>query len=160
MCPSGATCLPADLFQWTSTIKIQLSMLVLNKADLIIISLKINLFSPWYSWKIAELVFTTITHSLQSTTDYSWIEVPSLLKCVFFLFFFLYKVVQLILQMCVYTRVCHTHKVNSGMMAVTKYVYVRVVWLVTSDVDRDVVPIPSLMNVQWYQILKIQSVVK
>jgi hypothetical protein len=30
-------------------------MFVLNKTDLIIISLKIILFSPWYSWKIAEL---------------------------------------------------------------------------------------------------------
>jgi hypothetical protein len=38
------------LFQWASTIKIQLSVLVYNKADPIIISLKINLFSPWYSW--------------------------------------------------------------------------------------------------------------
>jgi hypothetical protein len=44
------------LFQWVSTIKIQLSVLVQYKADLIIISLKINLFSPWYSWTIAELV--------------------------------------------------------------------------------------------------------
>jgi hypothetical protein len=45
------------LFQWASTIKIQLSVLVYYKADLIIISLKINLFWPWYtcSWKIAEL---------------------------------------------------------------------------------------------------------
>jgi hypothetical protein len=43
------------LFQWASTIKIQLSLLVYYKADLINISLKINLFSPWYSWKIAEL---------------------------------------------------------------------------------------------------------
>ena len=34
------------LFQWASTKKIQLSMLIKNKADLIIISLKINLFSP------------------------------------------------------------------------------------------------------------------
>ena len=33
-----------------------LSMLVQYKADLMIVSLKINLFSPWYSWKIAELV--------------------------------------------------------------------------------------------------------
>ena len=49
------------LFQWTSTIKIQLSMLVFCKADLIIISLKINLFSPLYSWKIAELV--SLSHS-------------------------------------------------------------------------------------------------
>ena len=43
------------LFQWPSTIKIQLSVLVYYKADLIIISLTINLFSPWYSWKIPEL---------------------------------------------------------------------------------------------------------
>jgi hypothetical protein len=43
------------LFQWTSTIKIQLSVLGWYKADLIIISLKIILFSPRYSWKIAEL---------------------------------------------------------------------------------------------------------
>ena len=51
------------LFQWASTIKIQLSVLVYNKADLIIISLKINLFSPWYSWKIAELALNN-NHSL------------------------------------------------------------------------------------------------
>jgi hypothetical protein len=37
------------------TIKIQLTMLVLYKVDLIIVSLKINLFMPWYSRKIAEL---------------------------------------------------------------------------------------------------------
>ena len=43
------------LFQWSNTIKIQLSVLVWYKADHITISLKINLFSPWYSWKIAEL---------------------------------------------------------------------------------------------------------
>ena len=42
------------LFQWACTIKIQLSVLVLNKADLIIISLKINLSSPWYSWIIVK----------------------------------------------------------------------------------------------------------
>ena len=30
-------------------------MLVLYKADFIIISMKINFFSPWYSWKIVEL---------------------------------------------------------------------------------------------------------
>jgi hypothetical protein len=46
---------PGLLFQWASTITIQLSLLVKNNADLIIISLKINLFSPWYNWKIAEL---------------------------------------------------------------------------------------------------------
>jgi hypothetical protein len=43
--------------------KIQLSVLVWYKADLIIIPLKINLFSPWYSWKIAELVLNN-NHSL------------------------------------------------------------------------------------------------
>ena len=42
-------------FQWASTIKIELIVFVKNKVDFIIISLKINLFSPWYSWKIAEL---------------------------------------------------------------------------------------------------------
>ena len=55
------------LFQWASTIKIQLSVLVQNKANLIIIALKINLFSPWYNWKIAELVLNnnhSLTHSL------------------------------------------------------------------------------------------------
>ena len=46
------------LFQWASTIKIQLSVLVQNKVNLIIISLKINLFSPWYSWKISELALS------------------------------------------------------------------------------------------------------
>ena len=52
------------LFQWVSTIKIQLSVLVWNKANLIIISLKINLFSSWYSWKIAELALNN-NHSHQ-----------------------------------------------------------------------------------------------
>ena len=40
-------------------------MLVLYKAELIIISFKINLFLPWYSWKIAELALNTnlsLTH--------------------------------------------------------------------------------------------------
>ena len=47
-----------------STIKIQLSVLVYYKAGLIIISLKINLFPPWYSWKIAELALNSIIHFL------------------------------------------------------------------------------------------------
>ena len=54
------------LFQWASNIKIIFSVLVKNKADLIIISLKINLFSPWNSWKIAELALNnnhSLTHS-------------------------------------------------------------------------------------------------
>ena len=41
------------LFQCTSTIKIQLSVLVWYKADLIIISLIINFFWLWYSRNIA-----------------------------------------------------------------------------------------------------------
>jgi hypothetical protein len=53
------------LFQWASTIKIQQSVLVYNNADLIIISLKINLFSPWYGWTIGELNNNhSLTHSL------------------------------------------------------------------------------------------------
>jgi hypothetical protein len=53
------------LFQWASTMKIQLGVLVKYKADLIIIPLKINMFSPWYSWKIAELALNnnySLTH--------------------------------------------------------------------------------------------------
>jgi hypothetical protein len=45
------------LFLWASIIK--LSVLVLYKADLIT-SLEINLFLPWYSWKIAELALNNI----------------------------------------------------------------------------------------------------
>jgi hypothetical protein len=55
------------LFQWASTIKIQLSVLVCNKEVLIIISLKINLFSSWYSWKIAALNNNHSSHSLWKT---------------------------------------------------------------------------------------------
>jgi hypothetical protein len=51
------------LFQWASIIKIQLSVLVYYKADLVIISLKINWFPPLYSWKIAELALNN-NHSL------------------------------------------------------------------------------------------------
>ena len=61
-------------YQLVSTIKIQLALLgvlpllVYYKADLFIISLKINLFSPWYSWKIAELALNN-NHSLTITAD-------------------------------------------------------------------------------------------
>jgi hypothetical protein len=40
-------------------------MLFYYTANLIIISLKINLFSPWYSWKVAELALNnnnSLTH--------------------------------------------------------------------------------------------------
>jgi type III secretory pathway component EscS len=49
--------------QAATTIKIQLGVLVYYNVDLIIISLKINLFSSWYSWKIAELALNN-NHSL------------------------------------------------------------------------------------------------
>ena len=39
----------------SSTIKIQLRVFVYVKADIILISLKRNLFSPWYNWNIANL---------------------------------------------------------------------------------------------------------
>ena len=69
MWPSGTACLSADCwFQWASTIKIQHRVLVLYKADLIIIALKINLFSPWYSWKITELALNS-NHSLDFHVD-------------------------------------------------------------------------------------------
>jgi hypothetical protein len=63
------------LFQWTNTIKNQPLVLVWYKADLIIISLKINLVSPWYSWKIAELALNnnhSFTHSnvMSNTSDH------------------------------------------------------------------------------------------
>ena len=56
----GNMCIRELLSQWASTIKIELSVLVENKADLNIISLKINLFSPWYSWKMAESAVNNI----------------------------------------------------------------------------------------------------
>ena len=67
------------LFQWASTIKLQLSVLILNKADLIIISLKINLFSPWYSWEIAELALNN-NHSLNHSHLYSITFVSNLIQ--------------------------------------------------------------------------------
>jgi hypothetical protein len=54
------------LFQWARTIKIMLSMFVYC---LIIISLKINLFFPWYSWKFAELALNN-NHSLTHSLDF------------------------------------------------------------------------------------------
>jgi hypothetical protein len=64
------------LFQWASTIKIQLSMLVWYKADLIIISLKINLFSPWFIGKFAEL-------ALNSNQSLTHMDINELMKIDF-----------------------------------------------------------------------------
>ena len=52
---SHVTLYSCNVRQLKIKIKIQLSVLVYYKADLIIISLKTKLFAPWYSWKIAEL---------------------------------------------------------------------------------------------------------
>jgi hypothetical protein len=55
------------LFQWSSAIHIQFSVLFYNKAELIIIiSLTINLFSPWNSWQMVELALSN-NHSLTDT---------------------------------------------------------------------------------------------
>ena len=64
MCPSGATCLSADCcFSELTLSKSNSVWWSSYKADLIIISLKNNLFSPWYSWKVAELALNN-NHSL------------------------------------------------------------------------------------------------
>ena len=58
------------LFQSASTMKIQLSVLVEYKADLIIISLKINLLSSWYRWKVADLALNN-NHSI-TPCEWGW----------------------------------------------------------------------------------------
>ena len=70
------------VFNWASTTKIQLRVLVLYKADLIIISLKINLFSPWYTWKIAELPLSN-NHSLthNCSCDKLWLQGVRVMMC-------------------------------------------------------------------------------
>ena len=82
MCPSEATC--GLLFQRASTIKIQLSMVILYKADLIIISWKIILFSPWLSWKIVEFALNN-NHSLYQIWYNVWRFTPplsNLIQCM------------------------------------------------------------------------------
>ena len=69
MCLNGTTYLPMDLFQWANTIKILPWMLVLYKADIIIISLTCNLFSTWYSWQIVHLALNN-NHSLSHQDRY------------------------------------------------------------------------------------------
>ena len=67
-------------FQRASTMNIQFSVLVYYKADLVIISLTINLFSPWHSWKIAELALIT-----------RWLTEPFLRSHSFYFLFFKHK---------------------------------------------------------------------
>ena len=58
------------LYQWASTIKKNPTKRVgPAQRGLIIISLKINLFSPWYSWTIAELALNS-NHSLTLFREY------------------------------------------------------------------------------------------
>ena len=61
MCLSGATCLSADC----CFSELALTVLVLYKADLIIISLNISLFSSWYSWQKwwVDVKQQSLTHS-------------------------------------------------------------------------------------------------
>ena len=57
----------------STTIKIQLGVLGYYNVDLIIISFKINLFSSWYSWKIAELELNNnqpLTHKWLLSSDF------------------------------------------------------------------------------------------
>ena len=61
-------------------LKIQLCVLVQYKADLIIMSLKIKLFSPWYSWKIAELALSN-NHSLTIFQHSSDLHCPVNMVC-------------------------------------------------------------------------------
>ena len=56
------------VLQWDNTLKIQISVLVYYKADLIFISLQINLFSPWYNRPLMIKQKRTITHSLCQNT--------------------------------------------------------------------------------------------
>jgi hypothetical protein len=53
MWPSEATCLLANLFQWTSNLKIQLSVLVQYNTDICYHLIECIVFSPWYILKIA-----------------------------------------------------------------------------------------------------------
>ena len=66
-------------FQWASTIKIQLSVLVQYKADLIIISLKISLFLPWYSYKIC---WVGIKQQLHTHLENDWFQYFFILEII------------------------------------------------------------------------------
>ena len=66
MCPEwGDTSIRGLLFQSAYTLKIQLSVLVYYKVDLIVISFKINLVSPWHGIKQQPLVsYFSVTVSI------------------------------------------------------------------------------------------------
>ena len=68
ICPGGAKCLSAGYCQWASTIKIQLSVLVYYKVDIIIISLNVAFSRHDVAWKLLIWLEITITHSLTMLT--------------------------------------------------------------------------------------------
>ena len=57
-------------FQWASTININLSIIVWYKADIVIILLKIKLFTPWFSW--GGIKQQSLTHSYLFTVTLNW----------------------------------------------------------------------------------------
>lgn len=63
LCPSQTVC-PIDCF-WVSYQYTNHQPVGLAKTDIIFISLKTNLFTPWNSWQIAHLAINSI-HSLHS----------------------------------------------------------------------------------------------
>jgi hypothetical protein len=68
------------LSQWASAIKFQISVLVKYKTDLFIISLNINLFSPWYRWNnTCGVKSDTQLHGIESDTQLHGIESDTLL---------------------------------------------------------------------------------
>jgi hypothetical protein len=58
------------LYKWQ--VKILLGMLVWYKADIIVLS-KCNLFLPWYSWKIVQLVLYSFISNTACTFRIQWI---------------------------------------------------------------------------------------
>jgi len=117
-------------------IHIFLSVFVLYKSDLIIISLKINLFSPWYSWKIAELALNG-NHSLtpKNAHEYhndfpfhiggplSWLYWLRL-SCFTFLMYYICKFESHVLNTTLCETVCQWHAVVSSnpMYSIQHYV--------------------------------------
>jgi hypothetical protein len=75
---------------WSSTIKIQLNMLVSYKVDLIIISFKINLFSAWYGWKIDGLVLNN-NHSHKFCMEFSCDKYDKIFSGLWSIYFLLDK---------------------------------------------------------------------
>ena len=62
------------LFQWVCTMTNQHNVLVYYKADLIIISLEINLFLPWYSWKMSKQQWLTHSYIISQGGNGSFIS--------------------------------------------------------------------------------------